>query len=805
MALSEEVTRLEEDKFDKANIAQELGNDPEKIVSQKALVEIFERFELGISLKNYIENNIVPQSYVKGVFNTNNLGNINKNVGDDKYTSSTPIEIELGTKYLALDNYPIKNQYILAVGFYSALPASNTTLTGYFDTSTMTEATATVLDIPEDTRYIVFSMVDGVIPSAYISNEKYITEWFNLKKVDVQNVVKTTVQELSAEEQKQARDNIGMFDFDITKEVSRNLFDKSISTPGYWWNASAGLDAPISNQYTKNYLACSAKIGEEKNITFKTKVANTLCKLYNIYALNVDGDVIETIQLENKYINNLAFTITLPEDTAEIKFNLNMTPENQAIYELMVNEGTEALPYEEYGVSEQSVTIPDLNIDFQEADTVKITLGKHFYAVVGDTLQIFYDSIFEGDWRNKIVEFACPKGRNFPRYFEVTPTSADIGEHDITVIVYDNNGRVIAKETSVLHIAEAVNPASKKNILCVGDSTMEGGAIPIEASRRIKGTTGTATTPTALALNNINFVGRKKNPDNTVGWEGTGGWRYSHYIGAGLTAVRINVANAPDLDMSAVYTVNSFKLQIAEINVTDGVGNVRFLFYYETPYNSSFDSTSTSGTMTKIKGNGQNTIEYTNLTIEKYQPFWNNETNAFDIVTYANTYCGGQVDFICVLLGINDCISTYAFGDVSKALEDAKTFFRNVHAQLPNCKIIASTLPKMSVNGGLAANYTAANQQGKYNANGKNQIVSNFNRMFNALLDEEEFADCLIVSNSHAQFDAENGYPTTTKALNTRVTATEMLQSNGVHPKNEGYWQLSDAMAFRAVICNISS
>ena len=425
------------------------------------------------------------------------------------------------------------------------------------------------------------------------------------------------------------------------------------------------------------------------------------------------------------------------------------------------------------------------------------------YAVVGDTIQIFWKSFIDADLDNLIVKCLCNKGKNYPRYWEYTPTVSDVGATELTISVYAKNGVEIASKTVTLKTVLASNPTTKKNILCVGDSTMQGGYIPIEASRRIKGTTGVATTPQPLALTNIDFVGRMKNKTNTVGWEGTGGWTYVNYIGKGSNAVRFTISNATDLNITDVYEVNGFKFNIAEINITNGNGNIRCLFHYTTPYTSTWDTTEQTGTLTKVNGNGQISVVFDSWARENYQPFWNNTTNKFDIISYMNEYCDGKIDTICVLLGANSVLGIAAFADADVGINAAKTFFNNVHEQIPNCKILASTVPLPSPNGGIAFNYGASTESGAYNSNGFNHKMFTFNKSLIEIADSEDYKSFVTVVSSHAQFDAVNGYSTTSKALNTRTTETEKLQTNALHPSNSGYWQISDALAFRAVLCNL--
>ena len=50
-----------------------------------------------------------------------------------------------------------------------------------------------------------------------------------------------------------------------------------------------------------------------------------------------------------------------------------------------------------------------------------------------------------------------------------------------------------------------------------------------------------------------------------------------------------------------------------------------------------------------------------------------------------------------------------------------------------------------------------------------------------------------------SEMDADNNYPVSISALNTRNTATEPRGTNGVHPANPGYYQISDTW-LRAVV-----
>ena len=574
---------------------------------------------------------------------------------------------------------------------------------------------------------------------------------------------------------------------------SRNLFDESTKIKGAWWTPY-GLE---SNEWTGRYSACEVNVTGHAAVTLSAEsLAGDNPRLYNYFLVEADGSVSEEI-IVSAY---QPLTVAVPSGVARIRFNVNLNSDDAPDFRVMVSSGTEALPYEPYGLGEKRYP-GEAEIEALQKNAVycRIVPGSRIYAVEGDAVQVFFDSIIEGLSADMIVEFRCAKGRNYPRYWEYTPAAGDAGEYPIRVSVRNLRGSMLAEAECTLKVTAAAGPVSRKHVLCVGDSTMAQGQIPIEASRRIAGTAGSASSPAPLALSNLAFVGRKRSADGAVGWEGNGGWSYGSYVIAGSPAVRFAVSGADSLGINDLYIAGDFRLRIAEINLTGGSGEILCLFDRETPYSAAWDSTAQSGALISATGGGQ-PISYSAWTLENSQPFWNPDTNAFDILSYRDAYCGGQIDILCALLGVNSLIGLAPFDSPANAVDEARLFCRNVHSQLPGCRILLSTLPPASPFGGVGANYSAASDAGAFSAAGLNHRILAFNAALTDAMLDSEFADYVSVIPSHAQFDAANGYPAAARPLNTRTEETEILQTNAVHPNLSGYWQLSDALAFRAVL-----
>ncbi|MGM9797210.1 MAG: SGNH/GDSL hydrolase family protein [Parabacteroides sp.] len=166
----------------------------------------------------------------------------------------------------------------------------------------------------------------------------------------------------------------------------------------------------------------------------------------------------------------------------------------------------------------------------QERIETSLSIGSELYAVVGDTLRIYFQSILINANSNYILGLQCEKGNNYTNYWQYVPQAQDVGECPMYLSIYNIDGSIIAEKTVKLTTKIAINPSKRTSLLCIGNSLMEGGQTPIELSRRLKGTAGLYQTPQSLSLSNYYLTGRLQNKEKSVGWEGTGGWTWYKYI-----------------------------------------------------------------------------------------------------------------------------------------------------------------------------------------------------------------------------------------------------------------------------------
>ena len=422
---------------------------------------------------------------------------------------------------------------------------------------------------------------------------------------------------------------------------------------------------------------------------------------------------------------------------------------------------------------------------------IDITIPNKIIAVEGDTLQIFWRSIV-GAVNPYIFDIyaVCSVGKSFPRYYEFKPTADMVGKsYNLEVYVKTNNGTIVVQKTATIEVVSTMDsPSSTKNILCIGASATAGGQWVGELNRRLTATSGDGTpaNPTGLGLSNIAFVGRKVGTSNSIHLEATGGWRVQDYAGEGQRAVRFFVSGVNTISLGARYSCNGTIYGVQEVNVTEGVGNIRCTLEnaFVVP----------SGKLVKQSGSGDAEITFTSYEQEKFNPFWNVAESRLDFSSYANEYCDGHIDCMIWHCGVND-LSNVLIGTMMSVIENITTSYRDIfrayHEQFPSGKIIVSSVPVGSTNGGFAANYGSSAYVNYFTFAKKVQAYA---KALSDLCEESEFANYVEYSPVLEEFDAENGYPIKQTAVNNRSSVTEAVGTNGVHPTAEGSYMVADAI-----------
>ena len=447
-----------------------------------------------------------------------------------------------------------------------------------------------------------------------------------------------------------------------------------------------------------------------------------------------------------------------------------------------------------------------------KVDNIKNEFPENFlpskiYGVIGDTLQIFNrETVLAVDpylWHHS---YDCSQGREFNRYYEVTPAK---NNGVVPVGLQIKHSLVNAKGESstesvssfVISDVPSTSPASPINVLCVGASTTASGQWPSELKRRLTSSLGPGN-PKANGLQNINFVGRIARAQSDycpvpINLEGTGGWAWSSFY-TPEAAYRFVISSQEDVtvDTGSVYKYinesgSEVRVIVAESNITQGSGNIRVIHSMSWSTTLSLVPQSSVTTLTIVSGSGDATVEFipNQSASETYCPFpILTETNLPDFTEYVDRYCSGQLDVVIFNMGTqNEGISSQS--KLDSTLNHMKLLLDGIHNDFPNCKVI------LGCGGGFNSHYDYATSSNLYkkdpvNTYWKHKYFESLDKFVNS----DDYVGWCYLADTLLEMDSEYGYPTKSKAVNTRMSdVTEIIGTNNAHPTLEGYQMIADS------------
>ena len=411
----------------------------------------------------------------------------------------------------------------------------------------------------------------------------------------------------------------------------------------------------------------------------------------------------------------------------------------------------------------------------------RLTLPSVIYAVVGKQLNLYYDAMILGvdngmfNPSNCSVQVICNVGFGRERNYQYTPIVGEVGDHTFTVKVFDDNKNVLQSKTIILRVIAANAPSGVKNVLMVGDSTLNNGPV----------------TPTvrdnfvALGTNIPLFRGGKGTaPANHYGWSGA---EFSTFATQGsLTYYAFNVSGVSAVAIGSIFSNNGSQFTITEVYLNSGSGYLRCT-------KSGANEPNTSGVLTKVSGTGDATINYSAFTIDPANQFWNTATNKLDIANYRNILGMGSAkfDIVTFRLGVNESFGTVkSEADRLQVIQYAKNLITSFLADNSATKIIIE-LPTTDGNtrGGWAANYGSSNPKEDYQLN-----VWRLRELIISTFDNGEYNANVEVCATGCMVDRYYGFGRTSTQIADRIPINEYWHTNAVHPATEGYYQLGDAL-----------
>ena len=443
--------------------------------------------------------------------------------------------------------------------------------------------------------------------------------------------------------------------------------------------------------------------------------------------------------------------------------------------------------------SEVDSLVKKIEDEISSNEGTTIECSESFICPVGETIQIFYKSIFNGININDFV-ISCRSnvGKSYPRYFEYKPT--ELGNKSVTfnLCKFDRYEYKVVSTKSVTIECIEHPKSSSKNILIIGDSLTLYNSMQDEILRRINKEGGE---PEGYKLA-CNFLGRKTTSNGTK-FEGISGYSWQKYTTRLGRSFKFTVPSTTNTSVGSKYKVqmndgSNKNLQVIEVNISnDNSASSYIKLIFDSDYDDLKKNPLTNGTLSKVSGSGDTNISYTQYEVESYSPFVNNNDEV-DFKPYFDQYCNGKVDIMVIELGTNDITSLLnknlnTFDLINDYINlHCGKFISKLHEQYPNTQLVILGLHKCSQNGGMS-NVSSTNDPIRYC-----RYIFKWNEALKNMAKENDYTHYIDVN---AQFDSENSYDNNvTKQVNLRNSKVEPIDYNSVHPITSGLQLIADSV-----------
>lgn len=157
------------------------------------------------------------------------------------------------------------------------------------------------------------------------------------------------------------------------------------------------------------------------------------------------------------------------------------------------------------------------------AESLRLTLPKEMYAVVGQEMNLYFDNVVLTETPEKCqFSVTCDMGSQQARRWSVTPAAGDVGEHSLSLRVLPPAGTSPATASTRLHVVAADAGQNKAiRLLIVGDSLTHASLYPNELARLLS----MPGNPSWTMLGSHRPAGAAER----VAHEGYGGWTWQRF------------------------------------------------------------------------------------------------------------------------------------------------------------------------------------------------------------------------------------------------------------------------------------
>ena len=237
-----------------------------------------------------------------------------------------------------------------------------------------------------------------------------------------------------------------------------NRINPSTITNGYYWGNTGGAIGTNDNYRITDYIPVT--FGETLLLLDKDMQPQPM---RFVKAFDKDKN-----QLQDGHGAGGGDTFyTVQEGEAFVRITLYNEGYYSANGIMLVSENPgEFLPYGDNRISYSKVT------GVSVIKTVDAYIPDDLYCAVGRTIELYNRQVCLQD-KQFHIRWNCQVGKALRRKFSVTGTAENIGDHSLTLEVYDNNMSCLYSKTATLHIVKA-GVTNNYRICPIGDSLTNG-------------------------------------------------------------------------------------------------------------------------------------------------------------------------------------------------------------------------------------------------------------------------------------------------------------------------------------------
>ena len=304
--------------------------------------------------------------------------------------------------------------------------------------------------------------------------------------------------------------------------------------------------------------------------------------------------------------------------------------------------------------------IPSSSINYG----ININIPSNIIAVVGHQLNIYYENIIKCNTPldNFSIVATADFGESLKNCFRVTPIASNIGNHIVTITIYDYNSLLIFRYQFTIKVIADATLDTSTNFVFIGDSNTNTNITYVKELQTMLGT-------------NFHSIGTRSN--DGVNHEGRAGWSTQNYVSNssfnGISNAFWNPSTSK-FDFSYWASTNNFSnismvfitLGTNDRNTSDVVENLKEMIDSIIDYDSNI----------KVFVSLVTPCSYSQYSERDAKESWVNVKNAYYdmMVKYLNNF-NNQNNANVVPININlDCRNDYPESEVAYSFRNPNTY-----------------------------------------------------------------------------------------------------------------------------------